>query len=493
MTTPPRKHVRQGEKGAALPFVAGILVVLIGLSALAVDLGWLYLNSSRLQRAADAAALAGVVHLPSDSDAVDDDTASAAGANGFPIGTGSNTLSWQALDDNKLEVTLGATAPSFFTQVLGFETFDLEARSTAEYVKPVPMGSPSSCFGVGAFAIASLPSSLSHCTAFTQNFWAAINGPLTAKEQGDPFAVRCITANGSGCTGGPNTLDYRAEGYYYAVEIPAGKASFTVRLFDAGFYDRPNFQTEAGDGDGLSGSANGGMVANYQLYRPDSTPLDPKDNTPISGCGLSINPEADAGTYKNRWASLCTVNPPAEGGLYVLRVSSSSNRGGNNSYSVGVSVLPNSGTRARVYGVNDMSLFTNGTSGTATVYLAEIDPIHAGKNLELRFYDPGENTSNAWVEVKRPDGTTPSCQWIAEDLNGTQTASGSGSCRIQSTQSGTARFNGEWLTVFIDIPATYTCTTDCFWKMNLDMSGSQDRTTWTARVIGNPVRLVSNE
>lgn len=235
------------------------------------------------------------------------------------------------------------------------------------------------------------------------------------------------------------------------------------------------------------------MTTHYRLYAPDSTPLDPTDNSPVSGCSLTLSAEQSSGTHKNKWANLCTVNPPSGGGLYVLRVWSTANQGGNNSYSIGVTTNPASGARARVYGINDMSIFTNGTTGTATVYLAEIDPIHAGKKLELRFYDPGENNNNAWVEVKRPDGTTPNCSWFSEDDGGTQTDSGSGQCRIQSTISGNARFNGQWLTAIIDIPSTYTCSTDCFWKMALDMDGSQDRTTWTARVIGNPVRLVPNE
>lgn len=488
-----RFRLHRDEKGAALPLIAGVLTVLLAISAFAVDLGWLYLNRARLQRAADAAALAGVIHLPSNTAGVDKDTADAAAANGFPV-AGDTTLSWRALDDNKLEVSMGTTAPGFLSRVMGFDTFDLGVKATAEYVKPVPMGSPSSCFGVGSNMSSSAlnGAGLGHCSSFTQNFWAAINGPLTAKEHGDPFAVRCHEANASGCTSGDNS-DYRPGGYYYAVEIPADKTSFTVKLYDAGFYDRPNFQTETGDGDGLANSDNGGMTTHYQLYSPDSTPLDPTDNPSISGCSLSIASEADSSTYKNRWADLCTVSPPAGGGLYVLRVWSTADQGGNNGYSVGVTTSPASGEQARVYGINDMSLFTNGTSGTATVYLAEVDPIHAGKKLELRFYDPGENNNNAWVEVKRPDGTTPNCTWFAEDADGNETDSGSGSCRIQSTSSGNALFNGQWLTAVIDIPTTYNCTSDCFWKMALDMNGSQDRTTWTARVIGNPVRLVPNE
>lgn len=473
------------DRGATLPLVAGILVALLALASLAVDLGWVYLSAARLQRAADASALAGVVHLPSNNAKVDTDTAAAATANGF----GAANLNWVALDDNKLQVTLGVTVPTFLIKVVGIDTVTISRSATAEYVKPVPMGSPSGCFGVGASAAGSLPRNLSYCSGYTQNFWAAINGPLTAKEHGDPFAVRCITANSGGCTGGANS-DLRGS-YYYAVEIPSGKSNFRVRLYDAGWYDRPNFQTETGDGDGLTGSDGGGVTTTYQLYAPDSTPLDPTDNTAIGGCHLELDPEEASGTYKNQWRNLCRINSPTPG-IYVLKVTASGNHGGVNGYSIGVATNPNSNPRPRVYGINDMSIFTNGNSGTATVYLAEVDPIHAGKKLELRFYDPGENTSNAWVEVKRPDGTTPQCDWRAEDNSGNQTASGSGNCRIRSTHNGTAQFNGQWLTAVIDIPGNYNCTTDCFWKMNLDMSGSQDRTTWTARIIGNPVRLVPN-
>ena len=497
------------ESGAALPFVAVLLVLLLGVAAFAVDLGWLYLNGARLQRAADSSALAGVVYLPADMSGVSDSAIDGATANGWDIGTvngtpiaggGPDALEFQQLADNKLEVTLSTTIPTFFLKVLGFDTFDVTRVATAEYVKPVPMGSPSSCFGIGGFAATSLPSNLSHCSAYTMNFWAAINGPHTAKEHGDPYAVECITANASGCTGGgPNTDDYRPTGYYYGIEVPAGETSFTVRMFDAAFYDRPNFQTETGDGDGLGNSANGGATTEYRLYAPDQTPQNPQDNSNLLCTSPSYGPEYQSGnsslTTKNRWRNLCTINSPSEG-IYVLNVRTTGSNGGNNSYSLGVASSPSGAPHVRVYAINDMSIFTNANAGTAVVYLAEVDPVHAGKVLELSFYDPGENLqpgADAHVEVKMPNGTTPQCDWVSRNDSGTQTGSGSGNCRIQSTDNAVPEFNAQWLTATIDIPDSYTCSSDCYWKMHLDMAGSQDRTTWAARVIGNPVRLVPNE
>jgi hypothetical protein len=102
------------------------------------------------------------------------------------------------------------------------------------------------------------------------------------------------------------------------------------------------------------------------------------------------------------------------------------------------------------------------------------------------------------MTVKKPDGSTATgCTWTSD--NG---LSGS-SCSITST-SGTSSnpnylFNGAWITLVINIPSGYTCTatasgnSGCYWKMNLDLDVSHDRTTWSARVIGNPVRLIPND
>lgn len=54
-TNPPRN----GERGSTLFIVAGSLIVLLGIGALAIDVGSLYVARSESQRAADAAALAG--------------------------------------------------------------------------------------------------------------------------------------------------------------------------------------------------------------------------------------------------------------------------------------------------------------------------------------------------------------------------------------------------------------------------------------------------
>jgi Putative Flp pilus-assembly TadE/G-like len=504
------KH-RADDRGVALPFIAVVLVLLLGMAAFAVDLGWIFLNGARVQRAADSAALAGVVYLPGDITGVDTFTVNGAQANGYDIGNlngspllggGADDLDWTAVADNKLEVSLDSSIETFFLKVFGFNSFDIKRVSTAEYIKPVPLGSPGNCIGIGqSITDDGLPGSASAafslCNTFPQNFWAAMNGRATALEHGDPYGTEC----GYQCSGtNPNWPASGQNYYYYGIEVPSGQNWVDVFIYDAAFYDRSNFG-EAGDEDDLSFSSSGGTHMTYSVFEPDGTPLIPSDNsTPACGGlnGVELRSEQNAGTYKNRWVRLCRINTSSAPGLYVLRVANrGSSIGGNNDYSILVnSDNLTSASIPRVYAINSMSIFTNAPGGQATVYIAEVQPVHAGKILELVFYDAGESSGNADMTVLAPPGVTGySCSWTATQNFGPNQPTSGSSCTIQTTVNGVAQFNGEWITMNIQLPdqANYNCTTDCFWKMDLDLNVSHDRTTWEAKVIGNPVKLTPNQ
>jgi hypothetical protein len=489
------------DKGVALPLIAATIVVLIGLSAFAIDLGWLYLNSSKVQRAADSAALAGVIYLPGDTANVTNYSVNGANANGYDIGTvngnpisggGPDSLDWTAQDDNRLQVTLTSQIPTFFLKVLGFNTFDISRTATAEYVKPVPLGSPDPCFGVGFSSIEGADCNPSP----NQNYWAAISGPYTNKRNGDQFATRWYDNDGGYWSPayssnppdyGPNG-DYRSDGYYYAIEVPSGVGNLAVDIYDAGFDERGSFTNETGDHEQDTGN---GADTNYQLYYYDSTPLDPTDNTPVPGCSWSISTNSTS-YYTNEWRTLCTLTNP-DAGIWVLEVSTSGNDGGTNQYAIRATT--NTAANARVYGINDISIFTNQSGTYATLNVAEVDEIHAGKVLEINLFDPGEDNASAWMEVHAPDGSTPTCTWVAFDEAGAQTDSDTGSCHIDTTEySGgwNSKFNGELVRIQIDIPGDYTCSSNCWWTMEIKNNQPHDRTTWAARVVGNPVRLTPN-
>src|SRR5690242_7430200 len=62
-----RSSGRSGrERGQTLVLFVIVSVVLIGAVAIVTDVSWLWVNQQRMQRAADAAALAGAIYLPGD-------------------------------------------------------------------------------------------------------------------------------------------------------------------------------------------------------------------------------------------------------------------------------------------------------------------------------------------------------------------------------------------------------------------------------------------
>ncbi|HKZ25526.1 MAG TPA: hypothetical protein VJ398_07020, partial [Acidimicrobiia bacterium] len=157
-----------------------------------------------------------------------------------------------------------------------------------------------------------------------------------------------------------------------------------------------------------------------------------------------------------------------------------------------------SGTTPRVYGINDMSIWSNDLVQNSQLYIAEIEAIHAGKKLELQFYDPGDANANSFMTLLSPNGPV-NCSWTVWNHNLTAQSQppGSGACTWQTTNTsrpGDRRvYNEQWIVATIDLPddpADMCNGSDCFWKMELDLSDPTERTTWRARVIGNPVRLI---
>lgn len=482
----------QLERGAALPIVSLALVLLLGASAFAVDLGWVYLNGNRIQKAADAAALAGVVHITNSMADAQTDAELAASLNGFPVG-GPTVMALAPTNADDLEVELTASVETFFLNVFGFDAIDVSKTSTARYVTAVKLGNPGNCFGVGPDAASATNSP---CPS-TSNIWAAVSGKDAAKLNGDPYSTKCIEY-APGCNSTNPNPEVHSNGYNYGIEVEPGSSGLAIHLYDAGFYERANFSTETGDGIATGDKSNNGPITKFTLYEPDSTPANPNDNTVVvPGCTQTTNPGNQEATYKNKWVAYCTLNGSVDPGVYVLNVESSGNFGGSNQYAVAATTA--SGPQPQLYGIDNISIFTNQASTVADLNFAEIEEAHAGKKLVLRFFDAGEDdSSDAYMAVKMPDGSFADCTWVATD-EGTVThaQATSAPCKIDTTKPKSgggyeAKFNGQWITATIDIPDDYACGSDCWWEMEILLNKPHDRTTWEVELIGNPVRLVEN-
>ena len=148
----PRKCHRSIRRGNVVVLAAVLLTTLFGMVAFAIDYGYIFHVRTELQRTADACALAAVLHLPDESDAVaaaqsvaTENKASA----GVDLSVGDITFgTWDrdtatftpgTYDPNAAEVTVERSAAKgnavrlFFAPLLGTNETDVSATAIAVY------------------------------------------------------------------------------------------------------------------------------------------------------------------------------------------------------------------------------------------------------------------------------------------------------------------------------------------------------------------------
>jgi Flp pilus assembly protein TadG len=142
--------VTRRPRGQVLVIFAGAMIVLFGMMAIVIDVSWYWSSSLRMQRAADAAALAGVVWLPGDPATATTTAFAEAKKNGYENGVNGITIT--AVQDSsnarRLIVTISGGVSTYFARVVGVSRFPATKVGKAEFVLPVPMGSPENYYGV---------------------------------------------------------------------------------------------------------------------------------------------------------------------------------------------------------------------------------------------------------------------------------------------------------------------------------------------------------
>ena len=136
-------------RGQMLVLFVLSIFVLTGITALVVDVSWYWANTLKVQRAADAAALAGVVWLPGAPGSAYSTARATATENGYTDGTGGVTVYpiKDPANNRRLWVTVTAPVRTYFMRIFGINSITASRMSKAEYVLPVPMGSPENYYG----------------------------------------------------------------------------------------------------------------------------------------------------------------------------------------------------------------------------------------------------------------------------------------------------------------------------------------------------------
>ena len=145
---------RDRSRGQVAVIFALSIVLFVALCAVVVDVAFYWVTTLKVQRAADAAALAGAVYLPGDRTSAYAEARASATQNDY---TGSGAITVTPVQDTgdprQLDVTIAASSPAFFARVLGITSYPVTRSAKGIYVLPVPMGSPLAYYGVGDFSV----------------------------------------------------------------------------------------------------------------------------------------------------------------------------------------------------------------------------------------------------------------------------------------------------------------------------------------------------
>ncbi len=534
-----------GDRGYVIAMVTLLLVPMIGFMALAIDVGAWYTQATKVQRAVDAAALAGVVWMP-DADKAETvavETISKHGVNfgeTYDDGNGGTPPRWDLRveavpgNDFQLRVVLtDNTAPIFFGEMF-IDNVDITRQAISEFVKPVPIGSSGHTLGIQCNVSGS--NNTNECNGVPQaGYWLRIVGPQRPHHHGDYKAAACLGLGGAPCdvsadpTAATNT-GFDPDGYTLAIDVPVKDQPVTVEIFSPGWFDnQPRWLDGSGNPTNTNTGVRNGAAwderdawgddseinTKFSLFEADgsvlTTPLHP--GTEVAGCTTIYGYGTDRavlgdGDYADEWKVHCTFTPTFAD-IYPLQVQTygfpgAGNHGGKtNAYSVRAyyGFTPPSeltpGVQPKVYALDFMSIASR--SGVTRFEIAEIDPVHAGKTLSLRLFDPGDGSGDITLTVRDPNGATPAnCvmrDWDPEDQappNLVPVDDQSTCTAITRIDGGSPanQYNDKWLEIQIPLPVSYTCT-DCYWSIDYTApSGFGEGTTWAVSVLGDPVRIV---
>jgi len=317
-----RRRTRlKGERGYVLIMAALVMLPLLAFCGFAVDVGSWYTYANRMQRAADAAALAGVVWMPQDEKA-EQVALTTAKANGFDDAASNITVAVTPVGNRRLRVDIHDTDVQMYFSRIYLSTMDIERQSLAEYVQSVPMGSPDNTLGND-------PDRWNVSGYARPYYWLNVAAPLSNKANGDRYTAGNCDAY-SGCSGSTN-LDYSTDGYFYRLSVDTRPSSgnLTIQAFDPAFVQQGNTCTDgnlptagstwttqastlvsqgyvpsdaatryvAGNGQWCLGDQEYGgntMNTSYIVRAPDNTPFDNLDNPVV--CGITFSPR-DEGVY----------------------------------------------------------------------------------------------------------------------------------------------------------------------------------------------------
>jgi len=123
--------IRSDNRGQTTVLTLVFMVVLLGMSALVLDLGSWYRSDRALQQTADAAALAGAQALPMSTGDATGLAIEYADKNGGGLGSGGIAFSGSVMANDTIKVNMTRQAPGFFSKMFGLKSVTVGAHAAA--------------------------------------------------------------------------------------------------------------------------------------------------------------------------------------------------------------------------------------------------------------------------------------------------------------------------------------------------------------------------
>lgn len=429
----------QRENGQASVLFALLLVAIVGAIALSFDIGRAYLLKTRLQSAADSAALAAVRQINNPASALQAAVDFAA-RNGFVNGKDGTVVTGYPYPGNPNWYLVRISKPSrhMLASLIGQLTAPVAALAVAEFNAYVPID----ITGGGTYGANGLMT-------------LSVFGPCGYYSYGDAYSTK-YNDNGSA------NSDYRNGGYDFGINVPSdystknGTGVLQVQIFDPDTYN--NGSDDAATGlriDELRDAppfphpqpGNRRDTTVYKLYAPDSAPTDYSDDVLIAQATYGPNDTSTDMKWVTPQGFSFNINQYGTGRyrLNVAAIDGSSENGFNLRAGPPASTFnPNNGTSISALGAIPINF--NG-SGLVTIRLGYISAEAAGMKMHINKFDT--------------DVGAKSIVYKCDTLSG--------------SFSGTLSGNGTWKEDVVQIPQNYKGGT---WTAQYT-AGLQDTSVWS--------------
>lgn len=235
--------------------------VIMAFAAFGVDTGRWYVEIQRVQKAADAAALAGVPYLPQDMTNAIKKAKEVAARNGYDDASGNVVVTVEmGTLASQLRVTIESRILNSMGGAIGVRDATIIQSAVADFQAPAPMGSPCNTFGneprAGSGAGSPSPSTasatgtspLTNCKR-DPDFWAGIQGMRSSKSNGDRYMNSyCGIGSEFKCTGkGTFNSEFKPIGYFWVVKVQPAAVNkpIDLQLYDPAYVNSGSFDCQS--------------------------------------------------------------------------------------------------------------------------------------------------------------------------------------------------------------------------------------------------------